>query len=223
MFETLFKYPGVLARHRGGPFTDLREQFLIHCADQGLAHATLLHVANELLVVAGRVDLTAERQISLAEIEAAADEWSRYQKRRRRAHCSKWSRERFIQTAVPWLRFLGRFQESEHQQRPYEHIVQDFASFMRDERGLSLSTLAMRRCTSPQLGPTGRASCWKILGPSIPAAIPGVHQPRVSAYRKKDRSALALVATDTRPHPVFPFPAKNASTSCKATSPKERS
>ena len=75
MFETLFKYPGVLARHRSGPFTDLRKRFLIHCADEGLAHATLLHVANELLVVAGRIDLTAERQISLAEIEAAMAIW----------------------------------------------------------------------------------------------------------------------------------------------------
>ena len=144
MFETLFKYPGVLARHRGGPFTDLRERFLIHCADQGLAHATLLHVANELLVVADRIDLTAERQISLPEIEAAADGWSQYQKRRHRAHCQKWSRERFIQTAVSWLGFLGRFQESEHQQRPYEHIVQDFASFMRNERGLSEVTVRGR-------------------------------------------------------------------------------
>ena len=144
MFETLFKYPGVLARHRGGPFTDLRERFLVHCADQRMAHATLLRVANELLVVAGRMDLTAERQISLAEIEAAADEWSRYQQRRHRAHCQKWSRERFIQTAVPWLRFLGRFQEKEHQQRPYEHIVQDFASFMRNERGLSEVTIGGR-------------------------------------------------------------------------------
>ena len=144
MFETLFKYPGVLARHRGGPFTDLRERFLIHCADQGLAQATLLHVADELMVIAGRIDLTGECPISLAEIEAAADEWSRYQKRRHRAHCQKWSRERFIQTAVSWLRFLGRFQESEHQQRPYEHIVQDFASFMRNERGLSEVTVGGR-------------------------------------------------------------------------------
>jgi len=144
VFETLFKYRGVLARHRGGPFADLRERFLTHCADQGLAHATLLRLANELLVVAGRIDLTAERPISLPEIEAAADGWSRYQNRRHRAHCQKWSRGRFIQTAVPWLRFLERFQESEHQPRAYEHIVQDFASFMRDERGLSEITIRGR-------------------------------------------------------------------------------
>lgn len=144
MFETLFKYPGVLARHRGGPFGDLRERFLIHCADQRMAHATLLRAANELLVVAGRIDLTSERQISLPEIEAAANEWSRYQTRRGRAHSTKWSRERFMQTAVAWLRFLERFREAEPQRRPYAHIVQDFASFMRDERGLSEVTIGGR-------------------------------------------------------------------------------
>jgi integrase/recombinase XerD len=141
VFETLFNYPTVIARHRDGPFADLRERFLIHCAEQHMAKATLLRIARELLVVAGRIDLTAERQISLAEIEAAADGWSRYQRRRCRAHSPKWSRELFIQTAVPWLRFLERFREAEPQQRPYQQLVQDFASFMRDARGLSEVTV----------------------------------------------------------------------------------
>jgi integrase/recombinase XerD len=141
VFETLFKYSGVLARHRDGPYADLRERFLIHCADQELAHSTLLRVARELLVIACRMDLTVERQISLLEIEAAADRWSRRQKRCRRAECLKWSNELFIQTAVSWLRFLKRFPENEHRRHRYEHIVQDFASFMRDERGLSEITI----------------------------------------------------------------------------------
>jgi len=144
VFETLFKYPGVIARHRSGPFPELRERFLTHCAAERLAHGTLLHIANELLVVASRLHLTADRQISFTEIETAADEWSRYQQRRHRAHCKKWSRERFIQTAVPWLRFLGRFQDSESQPPPYAHIVQDFASFMLNDRGLSEVTVRAR-------------------------------------------------------------------------------
>jgi site-specific recombinase XerD len=45
---------------------------------------------------------------------------------------------------VPWLHFLGRLQDSESQQRPNEHIVQDFASFMRNERGLSDVTVRVR-------------------------------------------------------------------------------
>jgi len=141
VFETLFKYPGVLARHRGGPFADLRERFLIHCADQKMANATLLRIARELLVVADHIDLTIERQISVSQIEAVADEWCRYQRRRKRAHSPKWSRELFTQTAVTWLRFLGRLQEAKHQPRPYHQMVQDFASFMRNERALSEITI----------------------------------------------------------------------------------
>ena len=74
----------------------------------------------------------------------AANRWFRYQKRRRRAHSSKWSRGSFIQTTVSWLRFLGRFQEREPQRHPHVDLVQDFATFMRDERGLSEVTIRGR-------------------------------------------------------------------------------
>ena len=48
MFETLFQYPAVVARHRSGPFAEARERFLNHLASQGFAHATLLVYAREL-------------------------------------------------------------------------------------------------------------------------------------------------------------------------------
>jgi integrase/recombinase XerD len=47
MFETLFKYPRVLARHREGPVADARERFLVHCAEQGLTQETLLRTARD--------------------------------------------------------------------------------------------------------------------------------------------------------------------------------
>jgi len=42
MFEDLFVYPKVLARHRAGPSADARERFLAHCAGYGAARGTLL-------------------------------------------------------------------------------------------------------------------------------------------------------------------------------------
>jgi integrase/recombinase XerD len=146
VFETLFKYPGVVARHQEGPCADLRERYLIHCAGQDLAQATLQHIANESLVIASRLNLTGAHPISVAEIETAADEWSRHQQRLQRAGCAKWSRDRFVQTAVSWLQFLGRLQRSvpEAQQPPGAHRVEEFASFMRDERGLSEVTVQIR-------------------------------------------------------------------------------
>lgn len=48
MFERLFRYHKVLARHAEAPFATERERFLQHCADQGMAYETLIGKANEL-------------------------------------------------------------------------------------------------------------------------------------------------------------------------------
>ena len=69
MFETLFKYPRVVARHRTGPSVEARERFLTHCVSQGLAGATLLRHARELLVIAERIDITSGEPIGLPTIE----------------------------------------------------------------------------------------------------------------------------------------------------------
>ena len=84
MFETLFKYPRVLARHREGPVADARERFLIHCAQQGLARESLLRTAREVLIIAKHIDLTNGTAISIHDVEAAADRWDAHQQRRYR-------------------------------------------------------------------------------------------------------------------------------------------
>jgi hypothetical protein len=47
VFETLFKYPRVVARHRSDPFAEARERFLNHCVSHGLAGATVVHHLNQ--------------------------------------------------------------------------------------------------------------------------------------------------------------------------------
>jgi hypothetical protein len=74
VFETLFKYPRVVARHRTGPSVEARERFLTHCVRQGLAGATLLRHARELLVIAERIDITSGEPIGSPAIEMAADQ-----------------------------------------------------------------------------------------------------------------------------------------------------
>ena len=100
MFERLFKYPRVLARHREGPFAEARERFLVHCANDGLACGTLLRIARELLVVATRIDTTAETPITRQQIEGAAQRWTRHQRRRGRIGEPSGSRQLFIQVAL---------------------------------------------------------------------------------------------------------------------------
>ena len=43
MFEILFAYRKVLARHQAGPAAADRERYLAYCAGQGAARETLLH------------------------------------------------------------------------------------------------------------------------------------------------------------------------------------
>ena len=61
MFETLFRYPAIIDRHRNGPFAEARERFLEHRIHQGYAPATLQRCAQELLVVAERIDIALGR------------------------------------------------------------------------------------------------------------------------------------------------------------------
>jgi integrase/recombinase XerD len=82
MFEVLFIYPKVLARHQAGPAALDRERYLAHCAGQGAAHGTLLRIARELLVIAERIDVTVGKSVTRSEIAAAAARaWARQQKR----------------------------------------------------------------------------------------------------------------------------------------------
>lgn len=146
MFEDLFTYPKVLARHRMAPAAADRERYLAHCADQGIARVTLARIAQELLVVAERLDVTAGKLITPQEVEAAAQNWARHQQRRQRIGSGKWSRQLFIQIATAWLSFLGYLAESpDDKENVFSVQVEDFIAYLRDERGLSPSTVRNRR------------------------------------------------------------------------------
>jgi hypothetical protein len=87
MFETLFCYPRVLARHRAGPAAEERDRFLAHQAQVGAAPKSLLRLASELLLVARRIDVSGPTVITPREIEAAAD------------GCRPWQRSASARTA----------------------------------------------------------------------------------------------------------------------------
>jgi integrase/recombinase XerD len=141
MFETLFKYPRVVVRHRTGPSVEARELFLKHCLSQGLAGATLLRHARELLVIAERIDITIGETIGTPAIEAAADRWAREQHDRHRVQALQGSRKLFVQTAKNWLRFLGCLDESQPKSALFADRLADFAAYQRTERGLSPATI----------------------------------------------------------------------------------
>jgi integrase/recombinase XerD len=141
MFDRLFQYPRVLARHREGPMLLEREQYLQRCADQGMSQASVIQQANELLVIVQRLDLASDQLITHQQIAAAADRWARYQRRRGRCRGLRWPRDRFVQVARDWLGFLDRLQVCEPEPSVGGPWIEQFAAYMRDERGLSASTI----------------------------------------------------------------------------------
>src|SRR5260370_34272246 len=119
MFQTVFKYPHMLARHREGPAADKRQRFLIHSIKEGAARGTLLGSSRELLVIAKHIDVATDKAISIYDLEATASRWVRHQHRRHRARVQD-GRGSDLSTAETWLHFLGRLQELEHAPSPLE-------------------------------------------------------------------------------------------------------
>lgn len=148
MFESLFQYPTVLARHRNGPAADERRRFLLHRAKEGAARGTLLRIARELLVIAKHINVTTCKAIGRHDLEIAATQWAHHQQRRHRSHGPRWSKELFLQVGTDWLQFLGLWREREPAPSPFADLIEDFVHYMREERGLSEVTI--------------RARCWHV-------------------------------------------------------------
>ena len=139
MFDTLFKYAKVLARHQGGPAAEERERYLVHraCSD-GIAPATLIRIARETLAVAQYIDLSHDGSVKPEDIAAAAQRWTTDQLRNGRAKNGAWSQQLFVQVATDWLRFAGRLEEpSTDRPSLFSREIECFSAHMRDVRGLS--------------------------------------------------------------------------------------
>jgi len=117
MFESLFKYPTVLARHVEGPAADERQRFLLHRANEGAARGTLLRIARELLVIAKNINVTTGKAIGRHDLEVAAAKWARHQQRRHRSHGPRWSRELFLQVGTDW--FAGSWVDGKNRNQPH--------------------------------------------------------------------------------------------------------
>jgi hypothetical protein len=113
MFEELFNYPAVLARHLKVPLVSERRSYLAYRARDGTSRETLLRIARELLVIVGEMDLNSQVPVSVDTIASAAGRWARRQKRRSRAPGLQHSRRRFSHVARDWLQFLGRLKGPE--------------------------------------------------------------------------------------------------------------
>lgn len=109
-----------------------------------MAPATLLGIARELRVIATRIDASAETPITRQPMEVAAYRWARRQRRRGRIGAPSGSRHLFIQTATSGRRLLGRLQAPPPKPSAGTERMERFATYRREERGLSPRTILAR-------------------------------------------------------------------------------
>ena len=145
MFEKLFGKVSDVVYHSIAPYAVERERFLEHCREQGFAKTCLKQVAGILLTAA--VDLEAHGGLDAdqARLEEAA---TRIEKVRSEAGFHRGARNYrrvFLRTTTRWLLFTGHLQDAAPRPRPYTALLDDFAQWMREERGLSPATLSRRR------------------------------------------------------------------------------
>lgn len=131
--------------HRHGPFVEERARYLRHLRERGWKRATIIGTACKLAAFSARVEIECEGGVSIAEIEAAADDWLKQPGHHfRRAVGPHKAGTKFVSDATKWLRFLGRFREDPFVPNLHADLLGEFERFLEQERGLSPRTIKTR-------------------------------------------------------------------------------
>ena len=122
------------SRHREAPFLSERERYLCCCAASGATPGALSIKRNELIWVARFLPVTASQGVDIDQL---------YELVRQRAsvHTGATMGKRMITVARPWLQFLGWWREP-IEVYPFQDHLDGYTHWMRDERGLSPSTVS---------------------------------------------------------------------------------
>jgi integrase/recombinase XerD len=144
MFDQLFECPRTIARHSTGPLLEERLRYLTHCAAQGSTRSSLRLIAQHLLVFIDYLHVETADEIDFEQINTAADLWIGRQPQPHNVTDYRYGKLRFISDAKQWLAFLGRLRRPEAARRPYTHMIEEFADYSSQERGLSRHTIRIR-------------------------------------------------------------------------------
>jgi integrase/recombinase XerD len=146
MFDQLFRRRAAVRRHLNSPLQQERLEYLRHCANQGYTLATLRPLASDLLLIQNLLGLaTSSDSIGLAAVQAAVNQWVHRRPRHFNHKNGRRGREQLLSRAVRWLRFLGRLQLPSERPPAYRSLTEEFADYMRVQKGLSEETIQTRR------------------------------------------------------------------------------
>jgi integrase/recombinase XerD len=143
MFDQLFARQAAVVRHRSARFAAERERFLRHLSSQHYAPTSVRRAAHDLLAIVLQTDLLRRRRVTLEVVrEATRHRSSLHRGCRRRS--GEHIRESLRRTATKWMAFLGKLAADPEPVTRDSVVLKQFETFLRDERGLALSTI--KRC-----------------------------------------------------------------------------
>ena len=145
MFDHFFGKLSAVVHHKAAPYAAERERFLEHCIQQGYTRDWIKAVAARLLVAAYELHTHGGLRASPEEIEAAADRVQQLRSDLHRPGDAQEYRESFVRITTQWLAFIGSLRVPAVRPRPFSGLINDFAQWMAQERGLSPATIQNRR------------------------------------------------------------------------------
>jgi integrase/recombinase XerD len=145
MFDQLFGKLSAVVHHRAAPYAAERERFLQHCAQQGYSRNFLKTVAATLLVAAHELHSHGGLRASPDDIEAAADRVQQLRADLHRSGNERSYRKIFVRVTTQWLIFAAHLDVPAVRPRHFSGLLDDFAQWMTEERGLSPHTIQNRR------------------------------------------------------------------------------
>ena len=116
MFEDLFIDRGTIASYHAAPLLEERLGYLSHCAQAGPGRP---HCARlQFISLIRLLDLREGDQVSVAQVEAVAGQWSLPGGRRCSLPADPEACQRFLGHAVRWLRFVDKLEDLARRNTP---------------------------------------------------------------------------------------------------------
>jgi integrase/recombinase XerD len=144
VFDKYFSLPAAIARHQSAPLAKERERFLTHLAATGTRRSAIRIAATYLLQVINVLGLRRLRDVTLEEVDRAADHWNTLRNQGKQYPAGQSGVKCFAQTARRFLRFEGKL-KSPRLPQPFSEYLRDFVEAMSSECGLSEATIRGRR------------------------------------------------------------------------------
>lgn len=145
MFDQLFASRQARQRHNTSPLLQERLDYLHHCAGQGYSPTTLRPLATDLLLIQNLLGLPESSQkLDPATVKAAIEKWTVREPKYFSYKNGRRGRENLPQRAMGWLRHMDRLQIPRSDTNAYSVLIEDFAGYMRQQKGLSEVTIKSR-------------------------------------------------------------------------------